>query len=320
MKRTLFGLLVAVVVAAGLASDALARHRVYHPTLGRFLQRDPVGTHVGPPAARNLSDPRFTQREPAVQYADGMNLYHYMRSNPVLGQDPSGLFGSTTHRMMTESVLAQQGMGPHLAKAIAAANVASDDWRTFLANPYAHALSYRYALAEGGEKERYHTVIRKWQEFVERTQETIITKLKKNCCDCSVIDPLGRLTHSWQDRYYHAFHSWIGWHFLIGGENIPVQEEKALDQMFKDEGEEFLKRALADKEWMSQHQNAAVAALPRAVRATGKVMEHTQRAVGDECWRMFKHHCDRAMGPPRTPPSASEIGGIDVPTPVMLPP
>jgi RHS repeat-associated protein len=43
------------------------RHRMYHPTLGRWMTRDPIG------------------------YADGMNAHEYVGGTPVLWPDPEGL-------------------------------------------------------------------------------------------------------------------------------------------------------------------------------------------------------------------------------------
>jgi len=64
MKTThLVAILVSCAAVALLAADASA---MYHPTMGRFMQRDPIG------------------------YADEMNLYEYVRSGPLSGSDPFG--------------------------------------------------------------------------------------------------------------------------------------------------------------------------------------------------------------------------------------
>jgi hypothetical protein len=65
MKRThLVSVLVGFAAVAVFAADASA---MYHPSLGRFMQRDPVG------------------------YAGGMNLYEYVGTTPMSGLDPYGL-------------------------------------------------------------------------------------------------------------------------------------------------------------------------------------------------------------------------------------
>jgi len=59
----LLPLLAALALTCIFTADAQA---VYHPRLGRFLQRDPA------------------------EYVDGLNLYNYTRSNPVVLTDPTG--------------------------------------------------------------------------------------------------------------------------------------------------------------------------------------------------------------------------------------
>jgi RHS repeat-associated protein len=53
----------------GMADLVLMTHRLYSPTTGRFITRDPIG------------------------YEGGINEYAYTRNNPVMRVDPSGLDG-----------------------------------------------------------------------------------------------------------------------------------------------------------------------------------------------------------------------------------
>jgi len=83
-----------------VTTDAMA---FYSPQNGRFLQRDPRGTAIAPPTGRMISgvldmERNFIPRnnfEESLQYADGSNLYQYVRSNPTRNFDPTGLFTSS---------------------------------------------------------------------------------------------------------------------------------------------------------------------------------------------------------------------------------
>ena len=71
------------------------RARTYNPELGRFQQRDPHQT-----ALILMTVMRENAKTPMAlasidiggQYTDGMNLYQYAKSNPLLSSDPSGEF------------------------------------------------------------------------------------------------------------------------------------------------------------------------------------------------------------------------------------
>ncbi|MGB2824382.1 MAG: RHS repeat-associated core domain-containing protein [Phycisphaerae bacterium] len=58
---------------------------------------------------RNVSSPRFTQRDP-TEYGDSMNLYQYVKANPVDRIDPYGLWGEGMHRETTAMLAGQAGM------------------------------------------------------------------------------------------------------------------------------------------------------------------------------------------------------------------
>ncbi|MBL7221761.1 MAG: hypothetical protein ISS69_16755 [Phycisphaerae bacterium] len=76
-------ILLALSAIAALPADASA---YYHPTVGRFINRDPGSGRPAVTAHFPPRDPTGTN-----QYADGMNLYEYVRGNPVNLRDPRGL-------------------------------------------------------------------------------------------------------------------------------------------------------------------------------------------------------------------------------------
>lgn len=94
MSRNPLLILLAVLASFLFTSNAYA---VYHVETGRFLQKDPHGTGVP-----LITDAYwFNGRAPLVnvsgfnhhqQFRDGMNLYQYLRSNPVNRSDPLGLY------------------------------------------------------------------------------------------------------------------------------------------------------------------------------------------------------------------------------------
>ena len=92
MKHTrLIAVLVGLAAIAVLTTNASA---YYHPTVGRFISRDPgPGAATRPGTATPAPTNRFIPRDPTGtgQYADGMDLYQYSRSNPVNLVDPAGL-------------------------------------------------------------------------------------------------------------------------------------------------------------------------------------------------------------------------------------
>jgi len=77
-----------------LTADAAA---MYHPTLGRFMQRDPGPESLAAPVRIGSRRPVATRalrgQDAMHQYADGMNAYGYTRGNPIGMVDPLGLQG-----------------------------------------------------------------------------------------------------------------------------------------------------------------------------------------------------------------------------------
>ena len=96
-----------LAVLTGIAVFAAEASAMYHPGMGRFMQRDPgpdgmmgatrVGTMRPADGGRSflVRDPVGTESAPdrtgvRGQYSDGMNLYELVRGNPVIYRDPHG--------------------------------------------------------------------------------------------------------------------------------------------------------------------------------------------------------------------------------------
>ena len=221
MKQThLIAALVGIIAIGIVAADASA---YYHPTMGRFLSRDPgagsakrVGTG-GPAVAGGFI--------PMDQYADGMNLYQYVGSNPTNYIDPTGLWKSSGHVFLTHASYVrfgewrgQQRADGHIATpaptpscsgyilaTLRKANLSQDSGQAFKEN-FRH---YNRDLNEdvAGAKTKFQNYVAKEIRFFDlqlgKVDGKCNTKAEKTACN-NALWSLGRVTHTWQDYYAHA--------------------------------------------------------------------------------------------------------------------
>ncbi|QDU33450.1 hypothetical protein KS4_14980 [Poriferisphaera corsica] len=95
--KPLLSVLIAFIVMFVCSTDAMA---MYNPKLARFMQRD-------------IS----TQNVAMGEYKDGLNLYQYVKSNPLRYVDPSGLTLTSVHQPKSIALLCEMGMDGVLAAA-----------------------------------------------------------------------------------------------------------------------------------------------------------------------------------------------------------
>jgi hypothetical protein len=127
--------LFAVICTLASADSSFARGRYLHPTLGRYLSRDPI---ADPAFQSPAVSPDLHQFLPRFAYQDGMSLYQYERDNPVNYKDPTGL---------------QVSVASGLSEAIATGWSAQDIAQTFgLTIEVAKQLINAAAIAKAAEK------------------------------------------------------------------------------------------------------------------------------------------------------------------------
>ncbi|HZW06249.1 MAG TPA: polymorphic toxin-type HINT domain-containing protein [Phycisphaerales bacterium] len=131
------------------------RNRVYHPMLGRFMQKDPneSGLPVIANGAMMASNPAMASLLPfdaQGMYGDGMNLYGYLGGNPYARRDPLGL--SWDPFSMTDDYLAEAAgaQAAFLERVIRGFDTASHiAWQLAQLHPAIGLAASAYKLASG---------------------------------------------------------------------------------------------------------------------------------------------------------------------------
>jgi RHS repeat-associated protein len=154
------------------------RARHYDPHHGRWLQRDPV------------------------RYEDGMNMYQYVGSSPVLFTDPLGQWTTDVHRDKTAEWAQDLGYPPDAAYAIGEATDAVDGGET---GPYPWPLSgdqsYHFDRPPGGSDSRMD---HRWHHRIEA--KSACNWGEKNDDPDVAVTQLGLALHPLQDWVAHGDH------------------------------------------------------------------------------------------------------------------
>ncbi|MBL7222012.1 MAG: hypothetical protein ISS69_18030 [Phycisphaerae bacterium] len=263
MKRTrLIAILVAMTTIATVAADASA---YYHPTIGRFISRDPgPGDSPHPGTSAPAPNTHFPPRDPTGtnQYADGMNLYEYVRSDPVNRVDPTGLWSDKYHDDMTKhawSAVKTQLDAIHKVDAVTLRyvqhrlkvdNDAIDNMVNFFNLPL-HFNSDVMGNGKGNDqwqeykaaKTRYRTVIKEHEDSINKELKDAAKSSegwRSNQCR-RALWKIANLDHIYQDFFIHVISvkntskdpekpvlekSWLIW----DNGNSPTPDNIGLDQ------------------------------------------------------------------------------------------
>jgi uncharacterized protein RhaS with RHS repeats len=162
------------------------RYRYLHPTLGRWLSRDPIGE------------------------AGGVNAYAYVSNNTPNNVDLLGLWTGGDHKRLTELSLKDPDVTKALGKCAKEVlqwlqhwNLQQDEGDAFKEN--------RRHFNRNIDKPTGSTAAQLIKDFTSYLGEEskrynkALEEEKPGIAECKkALESLGRLTHSWQDYYAHA--------------------------------------------------------------------------------------------------------------------
>jgi hypothetical protein len=153
------------------------RARSYDPQTGRFLQRDPA------------------------QYIDGMNLYEYVASNPLLFMDFNGQFmthGAITKKALDNSLtllmLPSRSCGHQIMQKLIKANSSQDSGKAYndLRRHYNRKPDEDAASADNA-----------YQQYFNEEYKNATDASAKNDC-AGQLEAIGKMDHTLEDFYGHA--------------------------------------------------------------------------------------------------------------------
>jgi RHS repeat-associated protein len=153
--------------------------RDYDPTIGRYLQSDPIGL------------------------AGGLNVYAYIDANPVNGINPLGLFSKEWHNELTMEA-ARRGGFETLARILGYYSMAPDAKRDSLDIDQAH----KHGMCEPGEDPAEGT--RRTNEYIEEQLQTCTLEGLGNAlhAEQDKYSPPHRGCQEWKGGYPTPRHVW----------------------------------------------------------------------------------------------------------------
>lgn len=258
------------------------RGREYDPQHGRFLQRDPLGVDARVEWTEISGGPTIlvlSKRE--KQYQDGMNLYEYVNSSPIMKGDPRGLYGRETHVDLTVRIAesALVGFQPDFARVLGDADIGIDGfigpsgWLLW-------GLDWHFDIdTEGGSiPSRWDAGDSRHRHAQEQMEIAVRLCAQEGRVEAAVRQ-LGRGLHPIQDFYAHG--NWRVWFFPSpiplahpawydnpnfdghGPGGIPIQDP---DDVWTDENDAI--RGTTRYDTMTRHTGDYLQRFIREVRAS----------------------------------------------------